>query len=103
MLAFRLSSSPVALQRYGHLHLWVGRWSPANGYSFSGAQMPINKSANWQDAYGRPHEAEWYSYDHGPVHFTTMSTEIDFSPGSAQYQCASAEKKCRRAELPLLP
>lgn len=30
--------------------------------------------------------AAWYSYDQGPVHFIAYSTEIDFAPGSAQYQ-----------------
>jgi phosphodiesterase/alkaline phosphatase D-like protein len=28
----------------------------------------------------------WYSYDHGNIHFTVMSTEHDFLPGSEQYQ-----------------
>ena len=50
--------------------------------------MPYNASVNWTDGFGRTHGAEWYSFDHGPVHFLTYSTEFDFAPGSPQYQCA---------------
>ncbi len=33
-----------------------------------------------------PLRAAWYSYSVGPVFFVAYSTEIDYSPGSAQYQ-----------------
>lgn len=29
-------------------------------------------------------DSPWYSFDFGPIHFTVMSTEHDFSRGSAQ-------------------
>lgn len=29
-------------------------------------------------------DSPWYGFDFGPVHFTVMSTEHDFSPGSTQ-------------------
>lgn len=48
--------------------------------------MPYNASNSWIDGYGRSHGPQWYSYDHGPVHFLTYSTEFDFAPGSVQYQ-----------------
>jgi len=32
------------------------------------------------------HEIQWYSFDFGNVHFIMMSTELNFSIGSAQYQ-----------------
>jgi hypothetical protein len=31
-------------------------------------------------------DTPWYSLDHGPVHFTVMSTEHDFGPGSPQFE-----------------
>eukprot|EP00903_Cladosiphon_okamuranus_P008291 g7978.t1 len=31
-------------------------------------------------------DSPWYSFDFGPIHFTVMSTEHDFSRGSAQYE-----------------
>lgn len=34
---------------------------------------------------------EWYSYDHGPIHFLVYSTELDFSPGSPQYKFMEAD------------
>ena len=30
--------------------------------------------------------AAWYSYSVGPVFFVAYSTEVDYSPGSAQYK-----------------
>lgn len=29
-------------------------------------------------------DSPWYGFDFGPIHFTVMSTEHDFSPGSTQ-------------------
>lgn len=29
-------------------------------------------------------DTPWYSFDFGPIHFTMMSTEHDFTPGSMQ-------------------
>ena len=26
-----------------------------------------------------------YSFEHGPIHFIQLNTEMDFAPGSAQY------------------
>ena len=37
--------------------------------------MPDNGNGVW-----------WYSFNYGPVHFTVMSTEHDFTPGSHQYK-----------------
>lgn len=34
---------------------------------------------------GTQDDAPWYSFEIGPVHFTTMSTEHDFAPGSPQH------------------
>ena len=31
---------------------------------------------------------EWYSFDHGPIHFVQTSTEQPFGAGSPQWQCA---------------
>eukprot|EP00752_Nemacystus_decipiens_P007459 g6665.t1 len=31
-------------------------------------------------------DSPWYSFDFGPIHFTVMSTEHDFSRGSEQYE-----------------
>ncbi len=33
-----------------------------------------------------PSDPSWYSFDHGSIHVIGYSTEIDFSPGSAQYK-----------------
>ncbi|CAL8470701.1 g10243 [Coccomyxa elongata] len=30
-------------------------------------------------------DKEWYSFDHGPIHFLQFSTEHDFAPGSEQF------------------
>ena len=38
------------------------------------------------DAASAPADQPWYSYDHGPVHFTVMSTEHHFGEGSAQHR-----------------
>ena len=38
------------------------------------------------DAAASPNDQPWYSYDHGPVHFTVMSTEHHFEEGSAQHR-----------------
>ena len=35
----------------------------------------------------------WYSYDYGLVHFTVISTEHDFTPGSPQYQWIESDLK----------
>jgi hypothetical protein len=32
------------------------------------------------------HRNFWYGFDYGAVHFTVMSSEQDFLPGSEQYQ-----------------
>ena len=37
--------------------------------------MPENGNRAW-----------WYSFNYGSIHFTVMSTEHDFTPGSAQYK-----------------
>jgi len=47
----------------------------------------------------------WHSFDAGPVHFAGISTEHDFSAGSAQYQWLSqdlAKANANRAETPWL-
>ncbi|CAM9954384.1 unnamed protein product [Hapterophycus canaliculatus] len=31
-------------------------------------------------------DSPWYGFDFGPIHFTVMSTEHDFSPGSKQHE-----------------
>lgn len=41
-----------------------------------------------------PSSPSWYSFDHGNIHFIGYSTEIDFSPGSAQYKCAPFPLTC---------
>ena len=33
-----------------------------------------------------PGDAPWYSFDYGPIHFTVMSTEHAYAPGSAQHE-----------------
>lgn len=49
--------------------------------------MPYNLSQTYTGQYGRgPFTPAWYSYDHGPVHFLTYSTEYDFDAGSPQYE-----------------
>ena len=30
----------------------------------------------------------WYSFNHGPVHYLHYSTELDYSAGSEQNECA---------------
>jgi hypothetical protein len=35
--------------------------------------------------------APWYSFDFGPIHFTQMSTEHAFAPGTAQYEFLAAD------------
>ena len=34
----------------------------------------------WVDAQSQRRSPEWYSFDHGPVHFLQMSTEVCYSP-----------------------
>mmetsp|Transcript_8197 Transcript_8197/g.12429 ORF Transcript_8197/g.12429 Transcript_8197/m.12429 type:complete len:615 (-) Transcript_8197:57-1901(-) len=36
-------------------------------------------------------DSPWYGFDFGPIHFTVMSTEHDFRPGSAQYRFLAAD------------
>ena len=33
-------------------------------------------------------DSPWYGFDFGPVHFTVISTEHDFTPGSKQVRLA---------------
>ena len=47
------------------------------------ARFPMPTPA---DAASAPADQPWYSYDHGPVHFTVMSTEHHFGEGSAQHR-----------------
>eukprot|EP00456_Euglypha_rotunda_P032696 TRINITY_DN2533_c0_g1_i1.p1 TRINITY_DN2533_c0_g1~~TRINITY_DN2533_c0_g1_i1.p1 ORF type:complete len:314 (+),score=50.81 TRINITY_DN2533_c0_g1_i1:92-943(+) len=45
----------------------------------------------------------WYSFDYGSVHFTTISTEHDFTVGSAQYNWMEADfAKVDRSATPWL-
>eukprot|EP01117_Protostelium_nocturnum_P003426 TRINITY_DN1444_c0_g3_i2.p1 TRINITY_DN1444_c0_g3~~TRINITY_DN1444_c0_g3_i2.p1 ORF type:complete len:577 (+),score=193.02 TRINITY_DN1444_c0_g3_i2:202-1932(+) len=47
--------------------------------------------------YGKP----WYSFEYGPVHFTTFSTEHDFSKGSEQWKwIANDLKSVNRSRTP---
>jgi len=51
----------------------------------------------------RPNDQTWWSVDFGPVHFTVMSTELDFTPGSLQYQwIANDWAKVDRKKTPFL-
>lgn len=43
----------------------------------------------WVDAHSQRRSPEWFSFEQGPVHFLQMSTEVDFSPGSPQFECVS--------------
>ncbi len=42
----------------------------------------------WVDAQSQRRSPEWYSFKHGPIHFLQISTEVDFAPGSPQFECA---------------
>lgn len=43
---------------------------------------------------GRPSpNKQWYSFDYGPIHFTVISTEHDFTEGSAQHHWMNADLK----------
>jgi hypothetical protein len=43
----------------------------------------------WVDAQSQRRSPEWFSFKHGPVHFLHISTEVDFAPGSPQFECVS--------------
>lgn len=65
----------------GSLSLWNGTDSGgecgiASKTRFS---MPI------QSAIPQPFDQTWWSVDFGPAHFTSINTEMDFTPGSLQY------------------
>ncbi|KAG5181266.1 hypothetical protein JKP88DRAFT_346667 [Tribonema minus] len=48
-------------------------------------------------------DAPWYGFDYGPIHFTVMSTEHDFRPGSAQHAFLAADlAACDRSATPWL-
>eukprot|EP00611_Tribonema_gayanum_P015184 TRINITY_DN269_c0_g1_i1.p1 TRINITY_DN269_c0_g1~~TRINITY_DN269_c0_g1_i1.p1 ORF type:complete len:651 (+),score=172.68 TRINITY_DN269_c0_g1_i1:194-2146(+) len=48
-------------------------------------------------------DAPWYGFDYGPIHFTVMSTEHDFRPGSAQHAFLAADlATCDRGVTPWL-
>ena len=34
---------------------------------------------------------DYYSFDHGPIHFVQFSTEVNFEPGSDQYAFVTAD------------
>ena len=55
-----------------YLHDSGGECGVPTWYRF---HMPDNGNRVW-----------WYSFNYGPVHFTVMSTENDFTPGSRQYK-----------------
>jgi acid phosphatase type 7 len=46
---------------------------------------------------GRENE-EWYSFDYGDAHFVVLDTNVDFSPGSAQYAWLEKDLKATRAQ-----
>jgi hypothetical protein len=43
----------------------------------------------WVDAQSQRRSPEWFSFKHGPLHFLHISTEVDFAPGSPQFECAA--------------
>ncbi|CAK0782920.1 hypothetical protein CVIRNUC_006115 [Coccomyxa viridis] len=48
-------------------------------------------------------DKEWYSFDHGPMHFLQFSTEHDFSPGSEQFAWILRDlKSVNRTKTPWL-
>ncbi|KAK9918496.1 hypothetical protein WJX75_004496 [Coccomyxa subellipsoidea] len=40
----------------------------------------------WVDAQSQRRSPEWFSFKHGPLHFLHISTEVDFAPGSPQFE-----------------
>ncbi|CAL8471735.1 g11277 [Coccomyxa elongata] len=40
----------------------------------------------WVDAQSQRRSPEWFSFKHGPIHFLQISTEVDFAPGSPQFE-----------------
>ena len=38
-----------------------------------------------------PAGRDYYSFDHGPIHFVQFSTEVNFEPGSDQYAFVTAD------------
>ena len=49
-------------------------------------QMPYNTSMPYLGDDGVSRNPLWYSFDHGSIHFLGYTTELDFSPGSPQYE-----------------
>lgn len=47
--------------------------------------LPYDTSMPWWDDMGVKRNPLWYSFDQGPIHFLSFTTELDFSPGSPQY------------------
>ena len=47
--------------------------------------LPYDTSKPWWDDVGVKRNPEWYSFEQGPIHFLSFTTELDFSPGSPQY------------------
>lgn len=45
----------------------------------------------------------WYSFDYGLVHWTAISTEHDFSPGSAQYKWLDADLQVANEDRETVP
>lgn len=91
-------------------HIWVKYMQEVESFAASSLYMtcPGNHEAqfdfaaynNWlpmPSTNSKSSSPYYYSFDHGGIHFTMMSTEHDFSPGSLQYQWL--EKDLEKASL----
>nr|QOL01233.1 putative extracellular protein TR9_041a [Trebouxia lynnae] len=54
-------------------------------------QMPYNTSMPYLGDDGVSRNPLWYSFDHGSIHFLGYTTELDFSPGSPQYEFITSD------------
>ncbi|KAK9845224.1 hypothetical protein WJX81_000461 [Elliptochloris bilobata] len=84
MMAPVLRRAPYMLVQGNHERAW-----PGTGTRFETARDSGGECGRVLDKrFPMPPPAPgngWYSFEHGPIHFLQLNTEMDFAPGSAQY------------------
>ncbi|DBB06443.1 TPA: hypothetical protein ACH3X1_012001 [Trebouxia sp. C0004] len=90
------ASLPYMLNLGNHERDWPGTGTRYDTSSDGGGESGIVTTRRFPMPYAQPNlpvstiqqggsNADWYSYNYGPIHMISLSTELDYSPGSAQY------------------
>jgi len=85
------SSVPYMLTIGNHEYDFTGQpfapaWSNYGTDSGGECGVPFSKRFHMPGDEQSPNRNNWFSYNNGPVHFTVMSAEHDFLPGSEQFE-----------------